>query len=138
VPTFYQGGRFSPFATDPRVQSWPCTQFVSFTVSGLAGSGTQVIVVEGTAGGDNTRWLLGANNILAFAVYKDAYSGAIRVDLDLGDGSFRQAFMFPLTGEGIVDTLTGFELGGLAARFTFVNGLNGPTAAIGWLQLRSW
>lgn len=138
MPSYYQGGKFSPFATDPRVQSWPCTQFASFVVTGLAASSTEIIVIETTAAVDNTRWLLGANNVLAFAVYKDTYSGAILVELDLGNGSFKQAFMFPLTGEGIVDTLTGFELGGLAARFTFVNGLNGPTDAVGWIQLRSW
>lgn len=123
---------------DARAQVWPCTQGAVFTVVTLATGGLQTIEVQSTPFVAHRDWLLGAFNVLSFAVKKDQFSGGVRVDIDPGDGVFYQAFVFPLTGEGVVDTLTGFEIGGLAARFHFVNGVDGTTNATGWIQLRSW
>lgn len=117
---------------------WPCTQHASFTITALAGGGSQGIEVVETPFVAHLDWLLGAFNVLSFAVKKDQLSGAIRLDVDPGNGLFYQAFMFPLSGEGVIDTLTGFDIGGLAARFTFINGMGAATDASGWLQLRSW
>lgn len=123
---------------DARAQVWPCTQAAKFFVVTLAAGGSQVIEVQDTPFVAHRDWLLGAFNVLSFAIKKDQFSGAVRVEIDYGTGAFSQAFVFPLTGQGVVDTLTGFELGGLAARFYFVNGVDGTTNANGWLQLRSW
>lgn len=123
---------------DARAQVWPCTQGAVFTVVTLAGGALQTIEVQETPFTAHRDWLLGAFNVLSFGIKKDQFSGALRVDIDPGDGVFYEAFIFPLTGEGIVDTLTGFEIGGLAARFQFMNGAGAVTNATGWVQLRSW
>lgn len=134
----YAAALFRKISPDPRAQVWPCTQAAVFTVTNLAGSGSQTIEVTSTPFTGHRDWLLGAFNVFSFAVQKDQFSGAVRVDIDFGAGTFSDAFIFPLSGEGVVDTLSGFEIGGLAARFIFVNGLSGPTNATGWIQLRSW
>lgn len=134
----YTASLIRKLSTDPRAQVWPCTQHAHFTVTALAGGGSQVIEVQETPFVAHLDWLLGAFNVLSFSVNKDQLSGAIRVDIDSGSGAFAQAFIFPLSGESVVDTLTGFEIGGLAARFTFINGLGAATDAYGWIQLRSW
>lgn len=138
MPNYYLGSSFTLFATDPRRQVWPHTTFRYFRYTGIAASGTQILFVEQTTAGDNDRWLLGANNVLSYAITKDEASGGLRVDIDPGNGTFYESFMFPLSGEDVMDTLTGFELGGMAARFMLVNGLAGPTIFTGWIQLRSW
>lgn len=134
----YNSNMFRKTFPDPRAQVWPCTQTAVFYAPTLAAGGSQPIQVTQIPLAVHYDWLLGAFNVLSFAVIKDQVSGAIRVDIDPGGGTFYQAFVFPLTGENVVDTLTGFEIGGLAARFTFVNGLVGITNATGWIQLRSW
>lgn len=138
MPSNYQGGDFTLFATDPRVQVWPQTTFSSFSYNNIAGSATQIVFIETTLAGENQRWLLGANNILSFAIRKDQFGGALLVEISIGDGLLDQAFIFPLTGENVLDTLTGFELGGLDARFTLRNGLGAASDFKGWIQLRSW
>ena len=134
----YTAALFRKLFPDPRAQVWPCTQAAVFSIVALAASGSQGIEVQETPFNAHNDWLLGAHNVLSFGIKKTSFSGALRVDIDPGDGTFYQSFIFPLTGEGIIDTLTGFEIGGLAARFIFINGLSGPTNATGWLQLRSW
>lgn len=134
----YSAAHFRKVSPDPRAQVWPCTQFAVFTVTALAGGGSQGVEVTETPFVAHLDWLLGAFNVLSFAVKKDQFTGAIRIDVDPGDGTFYQAFVFPLSGEGIIDTLTGFEIGGLAARFIFINGSGAATDAVGWIQLRSW
>ena len=134
----YDALAFSKLSPDPRAQVWPCTQAVHFYVLNLAASGTKEIQVKETPMFAHNDWLLGAFNVLSFAIKKDESGGAFRVHIDPGTGTFHNAFIFPLTGENVVDTLTGFELGGLAARFDFMNGLGATTNAYGWVQLRSW
>ena len=134
----YNAALFRKMSPDPRAQVWPCTQAASFFVVTLAGSGEQTIKVTDTPFVAHHDWLLGAFNVLSFAIKKDQFSGALRLEVDPGEGTFYEAHVFPLSGEGLVDTLTGFEIGGLAARFIFVNGLGAPTNAFGWIQLRSW
>lgn len=134
----YNAALFRKLSPDPRSQVWPCTQAARFVVVTLAGSGEQAIEVTETPFTAHLDWLLGAFNVLSFGIKKDQFTGALRVDIDPGEGTFYQAFIFPLSGEGIIDTLTGFELGGLAARFTFINGQGAATNAFGWIQLRSW
>lgn len=134
----YNAALFRKLSPDPRSQVWPCTQATRFTVVLLDASGEQVIEVQETPFNAHNYWLLGAFNVFSFAIRKEDTSGALRIDIDPGNGTFYETFIFPLSGEGIVDTLTGFEIGGLAARFIFVNGLAGPTNAAGWIQLRSW
>lgn len=141
MPLFYQGGDFTLFATDPRVQVWPQTTFRYFSFTGLSeipGGGSQVVLLETTVVADNSRWLLGSNNVLSFAIKKDQFSGALLVEIDPGDGTYNDSFIFPLSGESIMDTLTGFEIGGLAARFQVINGAGPACDCVGWIQLRSW
>lgn len=134
----YNAALFRKMSPDPRAQVWPCIQAANFFVVTLASGGEQVIEVTDTPFTAHRDWLLGAFNVLSFGIKKDQFCGALRIDIDPGEGTFYEAFVFPLTGEGVVDTLTGFEIGGLAARFTFINGLGAATNAFGWVQLRSW
>ncbi len=134
----YEATLFRKVSPDPRAQVWPCTQAAHFFVVQLAASGTQDVQVTATPFNAHRDWLLGTFNVLSFAIKKDRECGALRVDIDPGDGTFYESFIFPLTGEDVVDTLTGFEIGGLAARFIFINGLGPHTNAFGWVQLRSW
>lgn len=138
MPNYYQGGKFTLFPTDPRVQSWPCTLFANFTVTNLAASAFEILVIEATSASDNQHWLLGAYNVLSFGIVAYSGSAGLLLETHLGDGNWWETHMFPLTGESIIDTVTGFEVAGLSARFRFQNGVDGVNSATGWIQLRSW
>ena len=126
--------------TDPRAQVHPAFQFARFEFN-LAGNGERTIQVAQLdpfpAAFQN--WLLGSWNVLNFLISSNGFGGILRLDLSWdGNAGVDQVHAFPLTGEGVADSLTGFELSGFSSKFVIRNGNYGAAVYKGWIQVRSF
>jgi hypothetical protein len=133
----YPAGTGSNDTGLPRVEVFNSKQTVAW--SGVAVAANLQIGVKAPINVVTAKtFLIASRSILSFCIVKDQFSGALGVELSPDGGfTFFESFTFPLSGEGILDSLSDFPLCASAARFTLMLGSVGYITS-GWLELRSF